>query len=212
MYKSNPTLDNWSAYRKESLSCRRILREKLLGWKRPCAEFTHKTPTAEIWRFIRSFKNKSLCSNSLPDNFSLLQSQNSLLNKLCPPSCLRHVMHSCSIPLHILKAQDSPDSPLSWLDDSFTLHELESAIHSSKRYSSPGLDKVDYSILRALPSNFRNSLLSIYNDLFSRGLFPDSWRKSLLVFLPKSGEKGVRPISLLSCFLKLLERLMYRRL
>jgi len=209
MYRSNPTLDNWSAYRRESLSCRRILRrEKLLGWKRLCAEFIHKTSTAEIWRFIRSYKNKSLSSNSPPDNSSLLQSQNSLLNKLCPPSCL----HSCSIPLHILKAQDPSDSPLSWLDDSFTLHELESAIHSFKRNSSPGLDRVDYSILHALPPNFRNSLLSIYNDLFSRGFFPDSWRKSLLVFLPKSGGRGVRPISLLSYFLKLLERLVYRRL
>jgi len=47
IYKSSPTLDNWSAYRRESLPFRRVFRqEKLLGWKRLCAEFTHKTPTA----------------------------------------------------------------------------------------------------------------------------------------------------------------------
>jgi len=156
LYKSNPTLDNWSAYRKESLSCKRILRrEKLLGWRRLCSEFTHKTPTAEIWRFIRSFKNKSLRSDSLPDNSSLLDSQNNLLHKLCPPLCL----HLCSIPIHILKAQDSPESPLSWLDDPFTLHELDSAINFSKINSSPGLDRVNYSILCALPLDFRSYLL-----------------------------------------------------
>jgi len=51
----------------------------------------------------------------------------------------------------------------------------------SKRNSSPGLDRVDYSILRILPLEFRASLLFIYNDLFAHGLFPDSWKKSLLI-------------------------------
>jgi len=205
LYKSNPTLDNWSAYRRESLSCRRTLRrEKLLGWRRLCSEFTHKTLTAEIWRFIRFFKNKSPRSNPPPDSSSLLDSQNTLLNKLCPPSCL----HLCSLPLHILNSQDSLQSLFSWMDDSFILHELESAINFSKRNSSPGLDRVDYSILRALPSDFHNFLLFIYIDLFSQGLFPASWKKSFLIFLPKSDGKGVCPIALL----KLNERLVYRRL
>jgi len=209
LYKSSPTLDNWSAYHREVRSCRKTLRrEKLLGWRRLCSEFTHKTPTAEIWRFIRSFKNKSLSVNPPPDISSLRDSQNNLLNKLCPPSCL----HFCPIPLHNLKLQDSPQSPFSWLDDPFTLHEFESAINHSKRNSSPGLDRLNYSVLRTLPSDYRNFLLSIYNDFYTQGLFPVSWKESLLIFLPKFGGKGVRPIALLSCFLKLMERLLYRRL
>jgi len=209
LYKSCPTLDNWDAYRRETLVCRRVLRkEKLLGWRSFCSDFTHKTPTAEIWRFIRSFKNKSLRPGPPPDEASLRASQNVLLSKLCPPSCL----HLCSLPLHILKSQDSPQSPYSWMDDPFTSSEFESAIKVSKRNSSPGLDRLDYSILRALPSDFCNFLLSVYNDLFSLGLFPASWKNSLLIFLPKSDGRGVRPIALLSCLLKLLERLVYRRL
>jgi len=51
----------------------------------------------------------------------------------------------------------------------------------------------------------------IYNDLYSLGLFPEPWRSSLLIFVPKSDCKGVRPIALLSCLLKVLEKI-YRRL
>jgi len=43
-------------------------------------------------------------------------------------------------------------------------------------------------------------------------LVRDFWRDSLFIFLPKIDGKGVRPIALLSCFLKILERMIYRRL
>jgi len=54
--------------------------------------------------------------------------------------------------------------------------------------------------------------LNIYNDLFAYGLFPESWCSSLLIFVPKPDGKSLRPIALLSCFLKVLEEIIYRRL
>jgi len=86
------------------------------------------------------------------------------------------------------------------------MRELESAIHSSKTRSSPGLDRIDYGIIRSIPYDLRIILLNIYNDLYSHGLFPDSWRSSLLIFIPKPDGKGVQPIALLSCFLKIFEK------
>jgi len=41
--------------------------------------------------------------------------------------------------------------------------------------------------------------------------FPSLGVATLLIFVPKSDGKGVWPIALLSCFLKILEKMIYRR-
>jgi len=135
-----------------------VRKEKCLWWRLLCSEFSHKTPTAKIWRFIRSYKNKSLRAHlSSPDYNSLVESQDLLLQKLCPPSCL----HKFFSPLRPLKALDSSDSPFSWMDNPFSLRELEAAIDFSKKKSFLGLDRIDYAILRALLLDFRKIFLDI---------------------------------------------------
>jgi len=77
------------------------------------------------------------------------------------------------------------------------MRELESAIYSSKKRSSPGLDRFDYNIIRAIPFDLLINLLNIYNELYSQGLFPEIWNHSLIIFVPKPGGKGVRRFPLL---------------
>jgi len=210
IYKNDPSLDNLLAFKRGNIHCRKILRrEKRSGWRQLCSDFSFKTPTAAIWKFIRAYKNKSLSSESSPPDFSAQsESQSLLLSKLCPPSCL----HISFPPLEELKLLDSPTSPSAWMDDPFSLAELDASINSSKRKSSPGLDRIDYAIIRVLPPDLRAILLEIFNDLYSRGCFPPSWRSSVLTLVPKPDGKGVRPIALLPCLLKVLERMVYRRL
>jgi len=126
---------------------------------------------------------------------------------LCPPSCLQPTFPSSER----LESADSPHSPFVWIDDPFSVRELESAIHSSNTRSSPGMDQIDCGIIRSMPCDLRIILLNIYNDLYAYGLFPDSWRSSVLTFIFKPYGRGMRPIALLSCFLKILERVIYRR-
>jgi len=210
LYKASPSLDNWLAYKSSNTQCRRILRrEKRKGWRLLCSEFTYKTPTAAIWKFMRAYKNKSFGSASaFMDDDSKIKAQDQLLAKLCPPSCLHF---GSSLPPSD-DSVTSQNNPLGWIDDPFTTRDLELAIHSSKKKSSPGLDRFDYGIIGALPPELVSMLLNIYNGLYSLGLFPESWRSSLLSFVPKSDGKGIRPIALLSCFLKVFEKMRYRRL
>jgi len=130
IYRSNPTLDNWSAYYREFIHCKRTLRrEKCLGWKRLCSEFSYKTPTAEIWRFIRSYKNHSaLTSPRLASRFLNLKIRLSK-NYAYPRAsiCARFLL-----PKHTSNLQDSSQNPFSWMDDPFSLYEFEHAIDSSK--------------------------------------------------------------------------------
>lgn len=48
--------------------------------------------------------------------------------------------------------------------------------------------------------------------MFTKDILPDSWRSSVTLFVPKSTPGKFRPISLNSCFLKILENLIFCRL
>lgn len=54
----------------------------------------------------------------------------------------------------------------------FTLMELETALKATKIRSAPGRDGIDYYILRALPKEYKECLLRIYNEVLQTGLFP----------------------------------------
>jgi len=48
--------------------------------------------------------------------------------------------------------------------------------------------------------------------MFANGLFPSSWHDSLVILVPKPSGSGLRPIALMSCLLKIMEKMIYRRL
>jgi len=77
--------------------------------------------------------------------------------------------------------------------------------------SFPGLDQFDYRIIAALLPDIR-ILLNIYNELYEIGLFSPAWRDFLVILVPKSSGSGLRLIALMSCFLKILEKMIYQRL
>ena len=54
--------------------------------------------------------------------------------------------------------------------------------------------------------------LAVFNRIFHDSLFPESWRYTLVVFIPKTGTGKFRPISLAPTLCKLFERLMQRRI
>jgi len=126
---------SWTAFKRGNALCRKTLKcEKRKGWKHLCSEFSHKTPTSAIWKFIRAYKNKSLSTDSSPVNYeSNLNAQDQLLNKLCPSFCL---FLNASSP-EPSETSDSARDLFAWIDNPFTTRELESAIYSSKKRSSP---------------------------------------------------------------------------
>jgi len=83
------------------------------------------------------------------------------------------------------------DGTYSWMDNPFEISELKAAIDSFCRNSAPGLDRVDYAIIRSFPPSIRLVLLTIFNEMFEQGLFPHAWRTSLVAFVLKSSRDSV---------------------
>ena len=98
----------------------------------------------------------------------------------------------------------------------FSLRELQNALHSCKN-TSVGPDNISYEILRNLPLSGQLILLSIFNQIWDTGYFPPSWRKAIVISIPKPGKDPTcpnnnRPIALTSCLCKTMERMVNNRL
>ncbi|XP_018309354.1 RNA-directed DNA polymerase from mobile element jockey-like [Mycetomoellerius zeteki] len=149
-------------------------------------------------------------SKLIPDHEQQCGLLSEAKNKICPPFC----PPKFNISLESMIAEDlhQQERIFGTLGDSFTREELNLALTQANKKSAPGLDQISYVMLASLPDKYREFLLDIFNRLFKEGIVPNSWKTSLVIFIPKPNNVGLRPISLLSCVLKTFEKIVYYRL
>ena len=98
----------------------------------------------------------------------------------------------------------------------FNLDELVEAIQLSHD-SATCPDEIHYQMLKHLPDASLETLLNIFNYIWTTGKFPDGWQYATIIPIPKPGKdpaepKNYRPIALTSCLCKTLERMINKRL
>ena len=81
---------------------------------------------------------------------------------------------------------------------------------------SVGCDSFHPKVLREIAPYIKQPQTSIFNNSFATGIFPDGLNISLITPVHKNEDKSLfsnyRPVAVLSCFSKILEKLMYKRL
>ena len=81
---------------------------------------------------------------------------------------------------------------------------------------SPAYDGISSQVIKAIATEISEPLSHIFNLTFFPGTIPDDLKIALVTPIFKANEnnefKNYRPISVLTCFSKLLEKLMYKRL
>ena len=122
---------------------------------------------------------------------------------LHPPKDLQDSIHTS------ISTRAIPD-----LAQPFTTEKLTHTFSSLKPGKSAGPDAVSYEFLLQLPLPIQGATLNIYNTSWLLGTYPDKWKCSTLLLIPKPGKdltlpSAYCPIALLSCTGKLLERLVY---
>ena len=103
------------------------------------------------------------------------------------------------------------------MSDPFHMRELNLAIKKLKNKKSPGADGITNEMLKHLGPSTKNILLQVFNSSWHSGKFPSRWKEAYIKPSLKKGKdknkpESYRPISLLSCTGKLLERLVNKRL
>jgi hypothetical protein len=96
------------------------------------------------------------------------------------------------------------------------MHEIDKIIHSLKCKDSYGYDEVSTRILKISAPYILSPLTYICNKILSTAIFPDRLKFSEVKPLFKKGAttefSNYRPISLLTSFSKVIEKIVYKRL
>jgi len=99
---------------------------------------------------------------------------------------------------------------------SVTPHEIELIVSTFQDNKAPGPDNIGPKLLKGVLDSLLDPLVYIFNLSFATGKVPQLLKIAKVIPVYKKGERtdptNYRPISLLSIFDKILEKLMYKRL
>lgn len=129
-----------------------------------------------MWKTSKILKNRWInnVNNNVTENLQSEEKENIALNKLSPPWCITNPKINIICP------------PNPHFDKPFILNELQTALKLRNSKSSPGVDGINYMVLKKLPSNLKLTLLNIYNELYQTGEFPEEWKQHHIHFIKKS--------------------------
>ena len=96
------------------------------------------------------------------------------------------------------------------------INELKDTIFSLKINKSSGVNDVSFNIIKKYFGVLSEPLIYLFQPSHEKGVFPDDLEIAKVTPIYKAGDNSdisnYRPISVLPCFSKILERLMYNRL
>ena len=108
---------------------------------------------------------------------------------------------------HFLKNQNEH----SFFLTKITKQEVLNEINCLKPGKAAGHDGIKPDIIKGCSESLVDPLIHLYNLSFQTGVFPDIWKIAKVIPVFKKGDRSdednYRPISLLSCFEKILEHL-----
>ena len=94
--------------------------------------------------------------------------------------------------------------------------EIINIVKSGNSSKSSGVDNIDPYVVQKIIPHIANQLAHVFNKSLQTGIVPDKLKIAKVIPLYKNDNleqfKNYRPISILPCFSKIIERIMYNRL
>lgn len=183
-----------------------------------------------IWDIVTSETNKSVITektNTINFEGKLISDRQEIANAF--NQYFLTIAKNINTKLNELSPGNSDiTTPLSYLVQSFKNHfpkftlksvstkEIENIIKSFKPKNSSGYDGVSNKLIKISSPFISSPLTHICNKSLSSGTFPDRMKYAVVTPIFKKGDKhelsNYRPISILSSFSKVLEKVMYNQL
>ena len=213
-----PTRANLIEFKRRSAEARHCILQHKRNYRRKfIASISHTTPVGVVWRRVRMLRARSpIPTFPIVHNDRLISNTFQKAQLLCATFQAVGIHGALNAPpdLHQVIVD-------SWTGDAdynrpFSDYELARALRCM-RMTSPGGDSIHNAFLVALSERQHESLLLLFNQSFELGILPDTWREGIILPIPKPGKdpslpSSYRPITLLSCLGKLMERLVAARL
>lgn len=172
-------------------------------------QLNRRTPVSDIWKFIKTIRNKSdFGKNQISED--LIQQ---LLDRFAPLSASTAPLTSNNDNHQTFTFTALPQSII---DKPFTHQELDLSLKNC-RNTAPGMDKFTYKIIFNLTNASKIILLQIFNDWWINHNFIKNFKIIIICLILKPSKDpnttdSYRPISLLSCIVKTFERMIKFRL
>lgn len=215
-----PTLENINNYKTAALEADKLKKNKRTEkFKEFISSITFETPPSEVWKKIRALKGYNVSSVS-----PLEHDGGTVVDPKTKANLFAKFFQEIAISgqhLHINNdfydklAAASRDSSDDYNRD-ISCEEIKYALQLT-RNSSPGEDEISYTLLKSLQQTNLDELQLIFNQSFKTGIIPKSWKEGMMIPIPKPGKpktllSSYRPIALLSCIGKTMERIVKSRL
>ena len=220
----NPTDGNVADHNKAKAE---FVREKLQqtrrSWHEKTSSLNMEKDSKKLWNLVKTLNdeapshgktvlevNKQLLTEKRAANeFAKFYKKESTLT--IPQEKIRRAKEEIKI-----RSADLPNAE-PCMHDLLKQGELEAAIRKLKTKKAPGPDGVSNDMLKHLGPIAKKTLLQIFNCSWQAGIVPEIWKKATIVPILKKGKAktspgNYRPISLLSCVGKLMERIVTCRL
>nr|XP_047124237.1 uncharacterized protein LOC124806962 [Hydra vulgaris] len=101
------------------------------------------------------------------------------------------------------------------LSSELSFEEFEKAFKTFKKNKATGPDEINGNIIIDCYEQIKNILFKIYKASIQQGIFPERLKIAKIIPIHKEGDRSninnYRPISILSVFSKILDRIMFNR-
>ena len=181
----------------------------------------HKSDARKTWNVIKNVIGKSRENMKFPTKININGSEKFLKSEIIDEFNNFFVNVGPNLANNIIDGKE----PFSYYlgatfakmkEKSLEMKELNNAFQSLKTNKAPGIDEINSNVIKHLWDELQYPLFYIFDLSFKTGIFPDQLKTAKITPIFKGGDinqlTNYRPISILSCFSKLLERIIYNRL
>lgn len=223
-YNKRPSSQNSLFYRKKNAEHKRLLE---ISKKKYYFDFlsgiNSQSSLSDVWKKIGVVKKKSKPTNitSLKIENQVVLDKKEIVNGLAKN--MAHISSFNGRNKDFLDFKHSHTEEISFscndkndYNTPITKRELNASIQQCNM-SAVGEDNIHYLMLKNLSSKGIKYIRDFFNLIYLKGFFPKSWRDAVIIPILKgdsdpSDPSSYRPISLISCLSRLLEKIINKRL
>lgn len=223
-FRRHPTQLNLLEYKKRNAIFRREMKQqKKSSFENFAKTININTSPQELWS-----KVKRLTNHNTQYSITAIQTPQHIITE--PKLIAHHFAQNwseysldCNFPNQFRQEkslQQVPNQTTSnnarEMEADITMDELLCTLKTTKG-KTPGFDRISYNMIKHLNISTKTRLLTLYNDILSTGIIPQNWKAATIIPVPKRQKNNqlagsYRPISLISCLSKLVEKIIATRL